>query len=309
VAATIARDQPMTVAGQRSLRIEGRDTPDSPARPALTSIVWPGYFRAIGIPLLRGRDFSDPEVQTAPHVVIVNETAAAQFWPGENPIGKRIWLTTETAAPIEVIGIARTVNYQNLGEPAQPMLYLSLKQYYFPTATIYVRTASDPAPVIAAVRRDLQGLDPQLLLQAETFDLTIRDLLWSQRLSAMLLSVFGGLALVLAVVGIYGVISYSVRQRRREMGIRMALGAAPHDVQYLVLGEGVRLIAFGVIGGSILALALAGSVESMLYLSNPRDMFTFTLVPAFLTMVGVLACWIPARRSSEADPAVALREE
>jgi predicted permease len=308
LAATVARDQPLHITGQRQIRIEGRDTPDSPARPILASVVWPGYFRAIGIPLRRGRDFSETEVQSAPHVVIVNETAAAQFWPGENPIGKRMQFTTEPA-PLEVIGVARTVNYQTLAEPPLPAIYVSLKQYYFPTGTIYVRTAGDPGPVIAAVKRELQTIDPNLVLQAEPFDVTIQELLWSQKLSALLLSVFGGLALLLAVVGIYGVISYSVRQRQREMGIRMALGATPADVQYLVLGEGVRLIAYGVIGGSILALALAGAVESMLYLASPRDMFTFILVPAFLTMVGVLACWVPARRSSHVDPSVSLREE
>jgi len=308
LAATVARDLPMHVAGQRQIRIEGRDTPDSPPRPILTSVVWPAYFRTFGIPLVRGRDFSDTEVQTAPHVVIVNETAAARFWPGENPIGKRISFSAEKT-PLEVIGVARTVNYQALAEPPQPMLYVSLKQYYFPTGTLYVRTAGDPVTAIAAVKHELQAMDPKLLLQAEPFDVTIEEQLWSQKLSALLLSVFGGLALLLAVVGIYGVISYSVRQRQREMGIRMALGATPADVQYLVLGEGVRLIAYGVIGGSILALALAGTVESMLYLPSPRDMFTFTLVPAFLTMVGVLACWVPARRSSHVDPAVSLREE
>jgi predicted permease len=305
---TLSRDTPMVVASRRGVHLDGRDAADAPAHPTLTSVVWPGYFHAIGIPLIRGRDFSPLDLPTAPRVVILNETAAAAFWPGENPIGKRISFVNDSA-PAEVIAIARTVNYQNIGEAAQPLLYLSLRQYYFPTAVLYVRTAGDPAPVIAAVKRELQTLDRNLMLQAEPFDVTIRDLLWSQRLSATLLSVFGLLALLLAVIGIYGVISYSVRQRRREMGIRMALGATPADVQYLILGEGVRLITFGVIAGSILSLALAGSVESMLFLKSSRDMFTFTLVPAFLTLVGILACWVPARKSSHTDPSIALRDE
>jgi predicted permease len=308
LAATLARDLPLHIAGQRGVRIEGRDAPDAPARPTLTSVVWPGYFRAIGIPLLRGRDFCALDTQSGPRVAIVNESAAVAFWPGEDPIGKRISFANDDA-PVEVVGVARTVNYLSLGETPQPLLYVSLRQYYFPTATLYVRTAGDPARVIAAVKRELQPLDRNLMLQAETFDVTIHDLLWSQRLSATLLAAFGMLALLLATVGIYGMISYSVRQRRREMGIRMALGAEPRDVQYLVLGEGVRLITFGVIAGSILSLALAGSVESMLFLKSPRDMFTFTLVPAFLTIVGVVACWLPAWRSSHTDPSVALREE
>jgi putative ABC transport system permease protein len=169
-------------------------------------------------------------------------------------------------------------------------------QYYFPTAVLYVRTSGDPNHVVPTLRRELRSLDPNLLLQVEGLDITIGDLLWSQRLSAGLLSVFGGLALLLSVIGIYGVVAYSVRQRRREMGIRMALGATPGDVQYMVLGEGVRLITYGVVVGSILSLAMAGAVESMLFLKSSRDVFTFTMVPATLTFVGVLACWVPAVR-------------
>jgi predicted permease len=308
LSASIARDVPLHVASQRGVRLEGRDAADAPSRPTLTSVIWPGYLHTLGIPLLRGRDFNALDAQSAPRVAIVNEAAAAAFWPGEDPIGKRISFANDPL-PAEVVGLARTVNYQALAEAPQPLLYLALRQYYFPTATLYVRTAGDPAPVIAAVKRELQALDRNLMLQADTFDATIHDLLWSQRLSATLLTAFGLLALLLAVVGIYGVISYSVRQRSREMGIRMALGASPGEVQQMVLGEGVRLITFGVIAGSILALALAGSVESMLFLKSPRDMFTFTMVPALLTLVGTLACWVPARRSSRTDPAVALREE
>jgi ABC-type antimicrobial peptide transport system permease subunit len=248
------------------------------------------------------------DAKASPHVAVINDTAAAMWWPGENAVGKRLLFTGEPA-PVEVVGVARTVNYQNIGEAPQALVYLSLVQYYFPTAVLYVRTAGDPGPIADVVRREIQPLNRSLMLQAETFDMSLRDQLWSQRLSAGLLGVFGILALLLAVIGIYGVIAYSVRQRRREMGIRMALGAAPGDVQYMVLGEGVRLIAFGVIAGSILSLAVAGSVESMLFLKSSRDMFTFILVPAALTAVGVLACWAPARQCSHTDPSVALRNE
>jgi putative ABC transport system permease protein len=240
--------------------------------------------------------------------VIVNEMAAAVFWPGENAVGKRISFLGE-GLPVEVVGVARTANYRGLGEPPQPLVYLSLGQYYFPTVAMYIRTTGNPGTVIAAVRRALQPLERNLPLQPQTLDASIRDLLWSQRLSALLLSAFGFLALLLSLVGIYGVIAYSVRQRRREMGIRMALGATPTDVQFMVLGEGIRLITIGVIAGSIIGLAVAGTVESMLFLKSSRDMFTFTLVPATLTLAGVLACWAPAVSASRADPADALREE
>jgi predicted permease len=307
-AATLSLDFPFHVSRQRAVLLAGQDSADAHGRPTLTTVVWPGYFQAVGIPLLRGRDFTALDTKTAPRVVIVNDTAAAAFWPGENPIGKRISFEGE-GLPVEVVGVARTANYQNLGEPPQALVYLSLVQYYFPTAVLYVRTNGDPAAVIATVRRALQPLDRNLLVQAESLDVSIRNLLWSQRLSAALLSVFGGLALLLSVIGIYGVIAYSVRQRRREMGIRMALGATPTDVQFIVLGEGVRLITIGVIAGCIISLAVAGSVESMLFLRRSRDVFTFTLVPATLTLVGVLACWAPAVRSSHSDPSIALRDE
>src|SRR5262249_10146588 len=158
------------------------DTSASPSHPTLISIVWPGYFRGIGIPLLRGRDFNMLDGQNAPRVAIINQTAADTFWPGEDPIGKRISFGIDPAWT-EIIGVARTVNYQNLGEGPQPLIYLSLVQNYNPFATLYVRTIGNPAPVIAAVRRELQPLDRNLLLQTETFDDTIHDQLWSQRLS------------------------------------------------------------------------------------------------------------------------------
>ena len=307
--AAISKDVPFRVGSRRGVLLEGQDTgPAAQAHPTLTSVVSPGYFRTTGMPLLRGRDFSALDSKNTPRVVIVNQTAAAAFWPGENPVGKRITFAGE-GLPVEVVGVARTANYQNLGEPPQPLVYLSFAQYYFPTAVIYVRTAVDPALVIAAVCRELQPLDRNLMLQAESLQDSIRNLLWAQRFSAWLLTIFGALALLLSMIGIYGVIAYSVRQRRREIGIRMALGATPGDVQFMVLGEGVRLITLGVIAGSIISLAVAGSVESMLFLKSSRDMFTFTLVPAMLTLVGILACWAPAIRSSHADPSSALRDE
>jgi len=308
IAVGISRDVPFRVSGRRGVLLEGEVDAAQP-KPTLTCVVSPGYFGAVGTPLLRGRDFSRLDGSGSPRVAIVNETAAAAFWPGQDPIGKRIRFSTDRQVNVEVVGVARTANYQGLAEPPQPLLYLSFQQYYFPTAVLYVRTAGEPAAAIATVRRELQLLDPKLLLQAETVETSIRGLLWAQRLSAGLLSAFGVLALLLAVIGIYGVIAYSVRQRRREMGIRMALGATPADVQLMVLGQGIRLIAMGVIAGSILALGLAGMVQSMLFLSTPRDMFTFTMVPAVLALVGVLACWAPAMRSANADPSQALRDE
>jgi putative ABC transport system permease protein len=291
---------------QRALVLEGQDP--GQARPTLTCVVWPGYFQAVRMPLERGRDFNLLDTKATPRMVVVNRTAADTFWPGQDPIGKRISFAGE-GLPVEVVGVVRTANYQDLGEPPQALVYLSMEQYYFPSAVLHVRTSGDPAKVVAAVRRELQGLDRSLVLQAESMQVTFRDLLWIQRLAALVLAVFGGLATTLAMIGIYGVIAYSVRQRTREMGVRMALGARPRDVQFLVLGEGIELVAAGVIAGSLLSLAMAGSVESLLFLRSSRDVFTFTMVPALMASVGALACWIPATRASRTPPAEALREE
>jgi putative ABC transport system permease protein len=155
----------------------------------------------------------------------------------------------------------------------------------------------------------VQALDRNLLLQAESLQVSIRDLLWAQRLTAGFLAIFGLLALLLSSIGIYGVISYSVRQRTREIGIRMAMGATPGDVQMMIVREGVRLVAIGVLAGFAVSLAVADSVSVMLFMKNPRDLVTFALVPSLLTLVGIVACWVPAIRAIRIDPSIALRDE
>jgi predicted permease len=302
-AAALSRDLPFHVAFTRGIVLDAQEP-----RPTLTSIVYPGYFNTMRMPLVRGRDFTTLDTKTTPRVVIVNEAAAAVLWPGVDPIGKRLSFAGE-GLPVEVVGVARNANYQDIGEPAKPLVFLSLVQYYFPTVAMYVRAAGDPGPVIATVKRELQLLDPKLMLQAETLNVSIRDLLWVQRLCAGLLAIFGGLALLLSTIGIYGVISYSVRQRTREIGVRLALGATTRDVQTLILREGIRLVAIGVLIGAVLALASAGSVGGLLFLRDPRDIFTFTLVPSVLVLVGVIACWAPAHRATRIDPIHALRDE
>jgi predicted permease len=309
VSAALGRDGPFYVASARMVLLEGEaNTATGQGRSTLTSVVSPGYFQTMGIGLLRGRDFRAADTRTTPRVVMVNETAARAYWPGQNPIGRHISFAGE-GLPVEVIGIVKTANYLAIAEPPQPMVYLSLLQYYFPAAVLYVRTVGDPDAVMGTVRRQVQALDGNLLLQVESVQTSIRELLWAQRLSAALLAVFGGLALVLATIGIYGVISYSVRQRTREIGVRMALGATVGDIQRMILREGVRLVAIGVVAGAGASLAAAGRVGSMLFLHNPRDLLTFTLVPAALALVGVVACWIPAIRATNVDPSVALRDE
>jgi predicted permease len=309
VSATLAKDVPFHVSLARTVLLEGQeDTAAGKGRFTLMSVVWPGYLRTVAIPILRGRDLSPLDGPSTPRVVIVNEAAAMAYWPGENPIGKRVRFFGDNA-PAEVVGVARNANYQAIGERPQALIYGSLIQYYFPTAVLYVRTEGDPEAVSAAVRREVQRLDRNLLLQSEGIDGIIRESLWAQRLSAGLLGVFGGLALVLAAIGIYGVVSYSVNRRVREIGVRMALGATPAEVQRLILREGIRLVAMGVAAGLVIALSGSRAVESMLFATSPRDAATFVLVPSILTLVAVLACWFPALRATRIDPAVALRDE
>jgi ABC-type lipoprotein release transport system permease subunit len=207
------------------------------------------------------------------------------------------------------VGIVRDANYLKIGEAPQPMIYLSLDHYYSPIGVLYLHTKLNPEAVAAEARRRLQGLDRNLLLQSESIRTTIRESLWAQRISADLLGIFGGLALLLASVGIYGVVSYSANQRVREMGIRMALGASTKDVQLMILREGIRLVAIGVVVGLPISLLASRSVKSMLFMVSPSDAVTFVMVPAILVLVAALACWIPALRATRIQPARALRHE
>jgi len=309
VAAAVAKDVPLHVSAARTVLLDGQEnTASGMGRFTLTEPVSPGYFRTMRIPLLAGRDFSPLDEPGAPRVAIVNEAAAAHFWPGQPAVGKRLHFYGDPL-PAEVVGVARNANYQALGEQPQAFIYVSTLQYYFPTAVIYLNTAGDPEKVAASVRRAMQPLDRNLLLESESLGRSIRESLWAQRLSAGLLGVFGLLALLLATIGIYAVVSYSVNQRVREIGVRMALGATSGSVQRMVLREGLRVVAVGLAAGTLVALAVSRAVESMLFTIGGRDPVTFVLVPAVLALVALLACWIPARRTARFDPARSLRQE
>jgi predicted permease len=309
ISAALSKDAPLHVANSRTVLLDGQEnTAAGQGRITLTTVVSPGYLQTMGIPLLRGRDFLASDTATTPRVAVINQSAANHFWQGRNPLGQVLHFFGDTR-PAEVVGIARNACYQAIGEEPQPIIYLSLNQYYFPTAVVYARAARDPEAVAAAVKQKMQPLDRNFLLQAESVGSVMREALWAQRLSALLLSIFGGLALLLATIGIFGVVSYSVGQRVREFGVRMALGATPAEVQSLVLREAMRTVIFGVLAGLGIAVLGAEAVKSMLFVVGSRDAVTFILVPSVLTLVALLACWIPARRATRIDPAVALRDE
>ena len=305
-AASLAKDQPMLVSVARHVVRRGVDTGEG--RLTLTSVIWPGYFHTLRIPILEGRDFSSRDEKDGPRVVIVNEAAARLLWPSQDAIGKVIEFAGENR-PVEVVGVVRTAKYRHLNEPPEALVYLSLAQYYFPQAVVYVHTPGNAGAVAAEVRRRLQALDRNLLLESESASSTIRDTLWEQTLSAALLAGFGLLALLMAAIGVYGVVAYSIEQRAREFGIRMAMGASPGNVQAMILKQCAALVAVGLAVGVLISLAASRAIRSMLFGVSPADTLTFILVPAVLAMVAMVACWIPGLRAVRISPAVALREE
>jgi predicted permease len=307
--ASLARDWPFQVSVRRTVLLEGDENASNGAeRRALMESVGPGHLQTAGIALISGRDFGALDGRASPRVAIVNQAAAAHFWPGRSPVGRRLRFFGEDA-PVEVIGVARNASYLEISEQPQAMVYVSALQYYSPATTVWVRTAGDPETVLPALRREIQALDRNLLLQAQSTREILREALWAQRLSAGLLAAFGGLALLLAAVGIYGLISHSVNQRVREIGVRMALGASPTDVGRMVMREGCLLTGAGLAAGMGIAVVCERVLGSRLFLVGGVRGTAFAAAPTVLIAAALFASWIPARRATRVDPATALRDE
>jgi macrolide transport system ATP-binding/permease protein len=308
-AASLASNAPFSVPRARSVSPEGQDTAAGPSTVALIDVVEPGYFQTVRIPVLRGRTFNDADSPVAPRVALINETMARLFWSGKNPIGERLRLFGESA-PLEVVGLVKDSTYLSLGERPRLMIYLCLRQNYSPAVTLYVRTSGDPEAVVGSLRREVQKLDPAILLAPpESVRQILRESLWEPRLGAVLFGAFGVLAGLLTVVGIYGVISYSVGQRTREMGIRMALGAQARDVLRQVVTEGMALVAGGLALGLLVTIPLSGVSASLLFGVSAHDPLTLAMVAAILLTTALVACYLPARRATRIDPLMALRDE
>jgi len=274
------------------------------------NVVGPRFFRTIGVPIVAGRDFGDQDVEGAPAVAIINETVANMHFAGENPIGRRVSVEGPDGPWREIVGMVRDSKYGALAEGAAPVVFLPLAQNHETGMTLYVRASVPPASLVSSIRREIQRLEPNLPVpNIQTVTETIGTSLYAARMGAWLLAVFGGLALLLAAVGIYGVLSFSISRRTREMGIRLALGAGQYQVFLLVVRDGMVLVGIGIALGLTAGLAGTRSLASLLYGVSTFDVLTFMVTVAILAAVAFAACAIPARRAMRVHPIAALRQE
>jgi putative ABC transport system permease protein len=272
-----------------------------------------GYFRALGIPLLRGRLFSDRDTMDAPHVALISDSLARQKWPNEDPTGHAIEFGNMDGdlRLLTIIGVVGDVRERSLEKPPRPTIYVNYRQR--PQATYnfsaVVRTAGDPATVIASARKIVRELDPDVPPSTSSFTTIFAASTSGRRFNLVLFGIFAGTALLLAIAGIYGVLAYSVARRTREMGVRMALGASAANVMRLVLGQAAITTGIGVVLGLVGSFILMRSLQSMLYEVGVADPLTFAVVALLLLVVALLAAYLPARRATKVDPNVALRYE
>lgn len=299
-----------TVRSVRQITLEGQEKQNLEAGITIQmDSVSPGYFRTLGVPLLRGRDFTPQDNAQSPQVAIINKTMAESLWPHQDPIGKQFKFQGENVYR-QVIGVVADAKYHTIWESPETYLYLPLAQEYAPEVTLFVRTKGNPISYLPQVQQAVRALDKTVpVFGAETLEEQVKNSLSQPQLIATLLTIFGAIALVLALVGIYGVISYSVAGRTHEIGIRMALGAQKRDVLRLVLGQGMMLALVGVGIGIVAALGLTRVMASLLYGVKPNDPLTFIAVALILLGVALLGCYIPARHATKVDPMEALRYE
>jgi putative ABC transport system permease protein len=296
-----------------SFQIEGRPVPPSEEPRTHFRSVGLDYFRTMRIPLLAGRTFSAEDQRKSAPVVIINQTLATRYFPGENPIGKHIKPGVSDGGPSamrEIVGVVGDVRHRTLWRAPDPESYVPYDQVAFGGMTMVVRAAGDPQQLLPALRREVQALDSQLpLYGVRTLQQYISGTVAQRQFITLLLGIFGGVAMLLAVVGLYGVISYGVAQRTHEIGVRVALGAESMDVLRLVVGQGLRLTLLGVALGWLAALGASRLLGSLLFGVSGNDPVTFAAVAAVFVAVALAACYVPARRATRVDPLVALRYE
>ncbi|MBI3401556.1 MAG: ABC transporter permease [Acidobacteria bacterium] len=287
------------------IAVDGYDAPPDQQPTADYNEIGPGYLSTMGIPLVAGREFTRADNETAQLVAIVDETAAAQFWRGADPVGRRVQVRGRW---MQIVGLARTAKYRNLIETPRPFLYVPLRQNFSATTALLIRTAQGPAALRPALVREIHALDPnvapsELITMREQVDRTTA----AQRISVTILVVFGGLALVLAAIGLYGVMAATVAQSTRELALRMALGANASDLLRLVLSKGLALTAGGIVLGLIAAFQATRLLGYLLYKVGPRDPLAFGSAFVVIALASFIACVVPAWRATRTDPLRALR--
>ena len=316
--ATIAYDPPLQSNWVDSFEIEGRVVPpDSRSQSANFIPVGSDYFNTVGAQIVTGRGFTPQDDPDHPGAAIVNEAFVRHYFPNENPLGRRlkpsppgrIW-NNQRLTSFEIVGVARDVKSAGLAAASEPAYYLPASQAPLTDMTLLVRTTNNPESVVAAVRQAVWSIDPnQPIADVKTLEQIVSDSIAQPRLNMLLMTLFGGLALLLSAVGIYGLLSYAVTQRTQELGIRMALGANVADVLKLVLKQGMLLALIGEAIGLAAAFALTRLMRGLLFGVTPTDATIFIGVVVVLTFTALLACWVPARRATKVDPLVALRYE
>jgi putative ABC transport system permease protein len=295
-----------------SFNIVGKPAPPAGQdRVTEVQMVGSDYFHTMGIPVLRGRTFTDREETLMSHVVVISEQLARQFFPNENPLGQKLIIDMKQKnEPCEIVGIVADVKRAGLDKVPVAMSYWPHAELSFSSLMLAVRTDGDPLAKVGAIRDIVHRMDPDLpLSDVLTMDQALGESVARQRFGAMLVAIFAGMALFLATIGIYGVVAHAMSLRTREFGIRVALGAEPGDVGWLVFRHGIALAGAGVGVGVAAALALTQLIRGLLFGVSAHDPATMAEVTAFLIGVTLGACWIPVRRASHADPLVALRHE
>jgi predicted permease len=296
----------------QTVRVQGYEPADGEDMSPAINLVGPGYFETLGVPLVMGRAFGPSDDERAPLVAIVNQSMAKHFWPGQNPIGRRFSANSRhPEGALEVIGVVRDAKFANLRGDIPRFFYIPILQAeVIDTMTFYVRSRPGIGDPFAAARQTVQRFDPNLpVLDMKSMDEQVNDTLFTERLVALLAMSFGVLATMLAAIGLYGVMSYTVARRTREIGLRMALGAARASVLWMVLRDVVSLTIAGILFALPAALALSRLIESQLFGLSSTDPLTLALAAITLTIVALTAGYLPARRATHIDPMLALRTE